>query len=166
MIVQRDPIAMLSPDFLISYSNPGAPTPRSGSVDLWTTNAICWINGAGHLSHAGEKVELVTVNDGSWPTGWRWRLTVNGTAALMGQAQCAGLVADAAYYPNYSWYTATPGHPASGLFPSQGMCFIYKIVGDLDNGSVRWHTGTFFGNYELAVDGGVSEARGFCVTFP
>ena len=90
-----------------------------------------------------------------------WQLQAAGYAALYAEARCAYLGRN---FQAFGWYQATPGHIAvANLAVSAGTCFVHKIVGNLDDGYVRWGRGVF--GWQLEVGGGVTEADGYCVRY-
>lgn len=140
----------------VSVSAPGTNAP----INAWTGQNACWLDGVGSMSIGTEWAQLASVSDPN-PSGWRWQLQAAGYAALSAEAKCAYL---GKTFAAHAWVVATPGnHGFPNLASTAGTCFVHRIVGNLDDGSVLWRKGVL--GWQLEVSGGVSEAHGYCVAY-
>lgn len=148
-------------DHSLSWSDNAAASPVSGSLsNLWDVNSMCWIDGVAGMSESTAAANLTTFADPSVPPGQRWRLSASGFRAHTARARCAWVGRNAAIA---LWYRATPQSPqaTSSLLTTQGTCFIHKVFGNLDDGSVLWRKGLV---WRLEVTGDVT-AEGYCVPY-
>lgn len=153
-------------DFYLSWPDSGGTNPVTVSapgtnapVNASTGVHACWLDAVGHFSFGNKWAQLASVSDPN-PSGWRWQLQAAGYAALYAEARCAYLGVN---FAPTGWWVATPGHPAvANIRPSEGTCFVHRIAGQLDDGSVLWKKNFF---WQLEVSGAVSEAHGYCVRY-
>jgi hypothetical protein len=142
-----------NPDYLL-WSTAYGSAAVSGSIALWGTDSICYLNGLNSLSGSTEYAMIYTV-------GSTWYLGAGGIPTIGATAKCV--------YPNRSWtfhgvYSASNGQSVStGLSSNTSLCFFSKIVGNVDDGIARFRkvSGVWF------LDNvGLSTVEAFCATFP
>jgi hypothetical protein len=146
-----------SPQWTYSWNHSGIVSwIDTNSGHLWDINSACYVTSAGSLSFSNELVGM------SQPNWWNWQLDMQGFKTYSATARCAWLGRNLGAV-NYL-DTAVHGNFAdSGLAVGSGICLIYHVEGNLDDGYVNQNRAT--GTWRLEISGGVTRAKMYCFAY-
>jgi hypothetical protein len=136
----------------LAWASTGALQYVSGVQPLASADNVCFLTGLDSLSVTGEMAQLAI------PSGsYTWQLEASGFRALSAGARCVSLGRPIS---NYQWLD-TASNPYSTLSPYAGVCLIYNVTDNIDDGGVR-----ITGNpMRLEISGGVTRAKAACFPY-